>query len=89
MKNNLRNTLSRNYNRAREDIVGRYLKLSEKFVEKNQKKEESLYFSNGIFIIYLSNIKLTVSISNKLNLNRIKIRYNIIKFLMPYVVKKT
>lgn len=32
-----------------EDIMGKYLKMSEKFSEKKGKKEESLYFSNGIF----------------------------------------
>ena len=47
-KNAFKNSLSRNYPRN-EDMMGKYMKMSEKFSEKKGKKEESLYFSNGIF----------------------------------------
>ena len=44
-KNNFRHSLARHGN----DIMGKYMKMSEKFSEKKNKKDESLYFSNGIF----------------------------------------
>jgi hypothetical protein len=48
-KNAFKQSLVKNYNKLGEDIMGKYLKMSEKFSEKKSKKEESLYFSNGIF----------------------------------------
>ena len=54
MKNNFRHSLAKNYGKsAGDDIMGKYLKMSERFSEKKNnkgnKKEESLYFNNGIF----------------------------------------
>lgn len=49
-KNAFKLSLQRNYAKTNtDDVMGKYLKMSEKFSEKKGKKEESLYFSNGIF----------------------------------------
>ena len=51
VKNNFRHSLAKNYGKSGgEDIMGKYMKMSERFSEKKDKKtEESLYFNNGIF----------------------------------------
>lgn len=49
-KNAFKNSLGKNYVRHKaDDIMGKYMKMSENFSEKKGKKEDSLYFSNGIF----------------------------------------
>ena len=47
-KSNFKYSLARNYNK--DDMLGRYNKLTEKFLDsKKAGKDDSLFFSNGIF----------------------------------------